>query len=142
MTASTPLDRGRVVAYAVFWLPPLAVIFYLVPDYVVVSRRVYEQGELPIISVLAVDFVRFSLTFFYVPAAAAFLFVVAGAEVMRFALRRTERLAEVVWRLLIIGVAVFLWLMALSPVIVPIYGSQFRLRTPVTVMSVTSEPQR
>src|SRR5207247_340430 len=94
MSASAPFDRGRIVVYALFWLAPLGVMFFFVPDYAAVSGRLYEQGELPVIAAWAVAFVRFSVAFSYVPAAAAFVFAVGAAEIIYFALRRRGRLAE------------------------------------------------
>jgi hypothetical protein len=132
MSAVISLDRRRIVVYALFCLAPLGLMFCVVPDYIILSRRAIDQGELPLIGVWAVAFVRFSLAFSYVPAAAAFVFAVGAAEVIRFALGGRGRLTELVWGAVVILISAFTLLLALSPFIYPIIGKgNFRPKSQV-----------
>jgi hypothetical protein len=124
MSAAISLDRRRIAVYALFWLAPLGLMLCLVPDYMVGTERLIAQGELPAIGVWAVTFVRFSLAFSYVPAAATFICAVGAAEVIRFALGGKGRLTELVWSFVVILLSAFILLLALSPLICPIYGRQ------------------
>ena len=109
--------------YALAWLPPLGVMVWFLPRYVVRLQKLDDQGELPGHVHHALAFVRLDQTYYHLPVVLVIVSAVTVAELLQRATRRErrDRLGELTWRLWVVGVGVFAWLFALGPPLLPVW---------------------
>jgi hypothetical protein len=77
---STPALLKRAWTYALAWLPPLAVVIWLLPLFVGILKKHDEAGNLTELTHWTFAFVQLNGAWYYLPSIFAFVGAVAAAE--------------------------------------------------------------